>query len=190
MPSSPPTRTSSAPVCGKHDFTPDPQVQPDVQDRHRGHRGLLLHLLSAPPRPRRASLSTSPTSSAPPARSCPSASVRWARRSATRSPPGNFTFRTREFEQMECEFFCKPGTDLEWFAYWKDYCVNWLLSLGISRRTCGCATMSRRSWPSTPARPTDIEYAFPFTDWGELWGHCRPHRLRSGPPSGGQRQEP
>ena len=45
--------------------------------------------------------------------------------------PGNFTFRTREFEQMECEFFCKPGTDLEWFAYWKDYCKNWLLSLGI-----------------------------------------------------------
>ena len=45
--------------------------------------------------------------------------------------PGNFTFRTREFEQMECEFFCKPDTDLEWFAYWKDYCKNWLLSLGI-----------------------------------------------------------
>ena len=47
--------------------------------------------------------------------------------------PGNFTFRTREFEQMECEFFCKPGTDLEWFAYWKDYCENWLLSLGIKK---------------------------------------------------------
>ena len=45
--------------------------------------------------------------------------------------PGNFTFRTREFEQMECEFFCKPGTDLEWFAYWKEYCVNWLKSLGL-----------------------------------------------------------
>ena len=45
--------------------------------------------------------------------------------------PGNFTFRTREFEQMECEFFCQPGTDLEWFAYWKDFCKNWLISLGI-----------------------------------------------------------
>ena len=47
--------------------------------------------------------------------------------------PGNFTFRTREFEQMECEFFCKPGTDLEWFAYWKEFCVNWLTSLGIDK---------------------------------------------------------
>lgn len=67
--------------------------------------------------------------------------------------PGNFTFRTREFEQMECEFFCKPGTDLEWFAYWKDYCENWLLSLGIRRSTCACATTSPQSWPSTAVPP-------------------------------------
>ena len=70
--------------------------------------------------------------------------------------PGNFTFRTREFEQMELEFFCKPGTDLEWFAYWKDYCKNWLTS------PAELAFYSRAT--------TDIEYAFPFTDWGELWG--------------------
>ena len=67
--------------------------------------------------------------------------------------PGNFTFRTREFEQMECEFFCKPGTDLDWFAYWKDYCEKWLLSLGINRKTCACATMSLPSWLSTAAPP-------------------------------------
>ncbi len=69
--------------------------------------------------------------------------------------PGNFTFRTREFEQMECEFFCKPDTDLEWFAYWKDYCKKWLLSLGIKEENCACATMSRQSSRSTPVpRPT------------------------------------
>ena len=67
--------------------------------------------------------------SAPPARRSPSASVRWASPSRNEITPGNFTFRTREFEQMELEFFCKPGTDLEWFKYWKDYCHNWLLSL-------------------------------------------------------------
>ena len=48
--------------------------------------------------------------------------------------PGNFTFRTREFEQMELEFFCKPGTDLEWFKYWKDYCEKWLLDLGMKKK--------------------------------------------------------
>ena len=67
--------------------------------------------------------------------------------------PGNFIFRIREFEQMECEFFCKPGTDLDWFYYWKDFCKNWLLNLGHGRsRTSACATTARRSSPSTPRR--------------------------------------
>ena len=84
--------------------------------------------------------------------------------------PGNFTFRTREFEQMECEFFCKPGTDLEWFAYWKDYCVNWLKSLGIHDENLRLRDQEPAELAFYSRATTDIEYAFPFTDWGELWG--------------------
>ena len=84
--------------------------------------------------------------------------------------PGNFTFRTREFEQMECEFFCKPGTDLEWFAYWKDYCKNWLVSLGISEDHLRLRDHEPAELAFYSRATTDIEYAFPFTDWGELWG--------------------
>ena len=86
------------------------------------------------------------------------------------STPGNFTFRTREFEQMECEFFCKPGTDLEWFAYWKDYCKNWLLSLGIKEENLRLRDHDPAELAFYSRATTDIEYAFPFTDWGELWG--------------------
>ena len=78
--------------------------------------------------------------------------------------------RTREFEQMECEFFCKPGTDLEWFAYWKDYCVNWLKSLGIREENLRLRDHEPAELAFYSRATTDIEYAFPFTDWGELWG--------------------
>ena len=64
--------------------------------------------------------------------------------------PGNFIFRVREFEQMELEFFCKPGTDLEWFNYWRTFCHNWLLSIGLKERTSACATTIPRSCASTP----------------------------------------
>ena len=84
--------------------------------------------------------------------------------------PGNFTFRTREFEQMECEFFCKPGTDLEWFAYWKEYCVNWLKNLGIKEENLRLRDPEPAELAFYSRATTDIEYAFPFTDWGELWG--------------------
>jgi len=84
--------------------------------------------------------------------------------------PGNFTFRTREFEQMECEFFCKPGTDLEWFAYWKDFCVGWLTSLGINKEHLRLRDHEPAELAFYSRATTDIEYAFPFTDWGELWG--------------------
>ena len=78
--------------------------------------------------------------------------------------------RTREFEQMECEFFCKPGTDLDWFAYWKDYCENWLLSLGIKKEHLRLRDHEPAELAFYSRATTDIEYAFPFTDWGELWG--------------------
>ena len=83
--------------------------------------------------------------------------------------PGNFTFRTREFEQMELEFFCKPGTDLEWFAYWKEYCVNWLKTLGIKEESLKLRDHDQEELSHYSNATTDIEFKFPF-GWGELWG--------------------
>jgi len=83
--------------------------------------------------------------------------------------PGNFIFRTREFEQMECEFFCKPGTDLDWFYYWKDYCKNWLLSLGMKEENMRLRDHRPEELSFYSKATTDIEYLFPF-GWGELWG--------------------
>ncbi|MBR3152460.1 MAG: glycine--tRNA ligase [Clostridia bacterium] len=83
--------------------------------------------------------------------------------------PGNFTFRTREFEQMELEFFCKPGTDLEWFSYWKDYCKNFLISLGMKEENIRLRDHSPEELVFYSKATTDIEFAFPF-GWGELWG--------------------
>lgn len=83
--------------------------------------------------------------------------------------PGNFTFRTREFEQMELEFFCAPGTDLEWFSFWKDTCKNWLLSLGIKEENIKLRDHEKEELSHYSNATTDIEYLFPF-GWGELWG--------------------
>ena len=83
--------------------------------------------------------------------------------------PGNFTFRTREFEQMELEFFCKPGTDLEWFNYWKEFCKNWLLSLGMKEENIRLRDHKQEELVFYSKATTDIEFAFPF-GWGELWG--------------------
>jgi len=83
--------------------------------------------------------------------------------------PGNFTFRTREFEQMELEFFCEPGTDLEWFAYWKEYCMNWLKDLGIKEENVRFRDHSPEELSHYSNATTDIEFVFPF-GWGELWG--------------------
>ncbi|WP_138207738.1 glycine--tRNA ligase [Haloimpatiens lingqiaonensis] len=83
--------------------------------------------------------------------------------------PGNFTFRTREFEQMELEFFCKPGTDLEWFKYWKDYCWDFLLSLGVEKESLRFRDHAQEELSFYSNATSDIEYLFPF-GWGELWG--------------------
>ncbi len=83
--------------------------------------------------------------------------------------PGNFTFRTREFEQMELEFFCKPGTDLEWFNYWKDYCVEFLKSLNMKAENFKLRDHEQEELSHYSNATTDIEYLFPF-GWGELWG--------------------
>ena len=83
--------------------------------------------------------------------------------------PGNFTFRTREFEQMELEFFCKPGTDMEWFEYWRGFCKNWLLSLGMKEENLRLRDHSPEELSFYSKGTTDIEFLFPF-GWGELWG--------------------
>ena len=83
--------------------------------------------------------------------------------------PGNFIFRVREFEQMELEFFCKPGTDLEWFSYWREFCKNWLLSLNIKEENIRLRDHSPEELCFYSKATTDFEYLFPF-GWGELWG--------------------
>ena len=83
--------------------------------------------------------------------------------------PGNFTFRTREFEQMELEFFCKPGTDLEWFEYWRSFCKKWLLNLGIKEENIRLRDHEKDELIFYSKATTDIEFLFPF-GWGELWG--------------------
>ena len=83
--------------------------------------------------------------------------------------PGNFIFRTREFEQMELEFFCKPGTDLEWYEYWKEFCKNWLITIGVKEENLRMREHSKEELSFYSKGTTDIEYLFPF-GWGELWG--------------------
>lgn len=83
--------------------------------------------------------------------------------------PGNFIFRIREFEQMELEFFCEPGKDMEWFIYWKDFCYKWLLKLGLTPENLKLRDHKKEELSHYSNATTDIEYKFPF-GWGELWG--------------------
>ncbi len=83
--------------------------------------------------------------------------------------PGNFTFRTREFEQMELEFFCKPGSDLEWFNYWRNFCHQWLLNLSMKDENLRLRDHDQDELSFYSKATTDFEYLFPF-GWGELWG--------------------
>ena len=83
--------------------------------------------------------------------------------------PGNFIFRIREFEQMELEFFCKPGTDLEWFAYWRQFCHDWLLNLGLKDENLRLRDHEPEELSFYSKATTDFEFLFPF-GWGELWG--------------------
>ena len=102
--------------------------------------------------------------------------------------PGNFIFRTREFEQMELEFFCKPGEDLQWFDYWKNYCRDWLLGLGIKQDNLRLRDHGKEELSHYSNATTDFEFLFPF-GWGELWGvadrtdfDLKQHAAKSGKP--------
>ena len=83
--------------------------------------------------------------------------------------PGNFIFRIREFEQMELEFFIKPGTNMEWFKFWRQFCFNWLLSLGLKEENLKLRDHEQKELSHYSNATTDIEFMFPF-GWGELWG--------------------
>ncbi len=83
--------------------------------------------------------------------------------------PGNFIFRTREFEQMELEFFCMPGEDLKWYAYWQEFCMDWLISLGLNKENVRIREHSQEELSFYSVGTSDIEYMYPF-GWGELWG--------------------
>lgn len=83
--------------------------------------------------------------------------------------PGNFIFRTREFEQMELEFFCKPGEEIKWFDYWKNYCKDWLLSLSVKEENLRMRDHEKEELSHYSNATTDFEYLYPF-GWGELWG--------------------
>ncbi|MHC1746964.1 MAG: glycine--tRNA ligase [Cellulosilyticaceae bacterium] len=100
--------------------------------------------------------------------------------------PGNFIFRTREFEQMELEFFCEPGTDIEWFNYWRSYCKSWLLNLGVNEDHMRMRDHSEEELSHYSNATSDIEFLFPF-GWGELWGiadrtdyDLKQHEMHSG----------
>ena len=102
--------------------------------------------------------------------------------------PGNFIFRIREFEQMELEFFCKPGTDLEWFEYWRSYCHDWLVNLGIDEKSLRLRDHDKEELAFYSKATTDFEFLFPF-GWGELWGvadrtdyDLKQHQNHSGKP--------
>ena len=102
--------------------------------------------------------------------------------------PGNFTFRTREFEQMELEFFCEPGSDLEWFSYWRNFCIQWLNDLGIKDEEMRARDHAVEELCFYSKATTDIEFLFPF-GWGELWGiadrtdyDLKQHQNKSGEP--------
>ena len=101
--------------------------------------------------------------------------------------PGNFIFRVREFEQMELEFFCKPGEDLEWFDYWRAFCRDWLLSLGMKEENLRLRDHEKDKLAFYSKATTDFEYLFPF-GWRRLWGRGRPHGLRPQAAHGAFRQ--
>ena len=142
------------PVCGKHDFTPIRKFNLMFKTAI-GVQGIFVNFANIQRTTRR---------------KLPFGVCQVGKAFRNEITPGNFTFRTREFEQMECEFFCKPGTDLEWFAYWKKFCHDWLLSLGIKDENLRLRDHEAAELAFYSRATTDIEYAFPFTDWGELWG--------------------
>ena len=161
----------SLPGVRQQGFHRHPQVQPDVQDLPGRDRGQRIARSICAPRPRRASSSTSKTSMRTTRRKAArSASAQIGKSFRNEITPGNFTFRTREFEQMELEFFCKPGRRI-WNGshYWRGFCRDWLLNLGMKEENLRLRDHEPEELAFYSKATTDIEYLFPF-GWGELWG--------------------
>ena len=156
------------PVCGKHDFTPIRKfnlmfktfigVTEDTSSvvylRPETAQGIFLNFTNVQRTTRR---------------KLPFGICQVGKAFRNEITPGNFTFRTREFEQMELEFFCKPGTDLEWFQYWRGFCKQWLLDLGMKEEHLRLRDHSPEELCFYSKGTTDFEFLFPF-GWGELWG--------------------
>ena len=178
----------TCPGCGKRGLHRHPQVQPHVQDPPGRHRGQQAPRSTCAPRPPRASSSTSPPSSAPPASKLPFGVCQVGKSFRNEITPGNFIFRIREFEQMELEFFCQPGTDLEWFQYWRE----------LLPQVAGGSGPEGGEPP--PARPRArraglllqghhrLRVHVPLR-LGRAVGRGRPHRLRPQAAPGALRQE-
>ena len=171
------------PTCGKHNFTDIQTVQPDVQDIPGSYRGCEEYRIFYDRRQHRVFSLTLRTCREHPERRFRLVSDRSVSPSGNEITPGNFTFRTREFEQMELEFFCEPDTDLEWFAYWKDFCINWLQTLGIKPEEMRVRDHDKEELSFYSKATSDIEFSVPI--WlGRALGYCRPYQLRSEPPCG------
>ena len=156
------------PVCGKHDFTPIRKfnlmfktaigVTEDSSStcylRPETAQGIFVNFANIQRTPRR---------------KLPFGVCQVGKAFRNEITPGNFTFRTREFEQMELEFFCEPGTEIKWYEYWKDYCHKFLLSLGMKEEHIRLREHAKEELSHYSNGTTDIEFLFPF-GWGELWG--------------------
>ena len=136
----------TCPGCGKSEFTRHPQVQSDVQDLSGRDRGQPSRSVYLRPETAQGIFVNFKNVQRTTRRKVPFGIAQIGKSFRNEITPGNFTFRTREFEQMELEFFCKPGTDLEWFAYWKDYLQKIpARPRHAGENRCVCATMTRRS---------------------------------------------
>ena len=158
----------ACPTCGKHDFTGIRQFNlmfkthagvtedsaNEIYLRPETAQGIFVNFLSAMRTTRK---------------KLPAGICQIGKSFRNEITPGNFIFRVREFEQMELEFFCKPGEDLEWFEYWRTFCKNWLLSLGMKEENLRLRDHEKDKLAFYSKATTDFEYLFPF-GWGELWG--------------------
>jgi glycyl-tRNA synthetase len=156
------------PGCGKCDFT-DIRKFNLMFKTHQGVTEDSANEVYLRPETAQGIFVNFPNVRAPPAASCPSASCQVGKSFRNEITPGNFIFRIREFEQMELEFFCKPDTDLEWFQYWRTYCHEWLLGLGMTDENLRLRDHEKEELAFYSKATTDFEYLFPF-GWGELWG--------------------
>ena len=156
------------PVCGKHDFTPIRKFNLMFKT-HQGVTEDTANEVYLRPETAQGIFVNFPAIQRTTRRKLPFGVCQIGKSFRNEITPGNFIFRVREFEQMELEFFCKPGTDLEWFQYWRSFCHNWLLSIGLKDENLRLRDHDPEELCFYSKATTDFEFLFPF-GWGELWG--------------------